>query len=90
MKIEQNLVNLIDSVNHYGHKMVAVRIFAGFLSEKWSIDTLFYFLVMRGLLEQVTGDRILDKLSTTTTHHPPFQSILGFKLRTAPQDKPVS
>jgi hypothetical protein len=36
-----------------------VKIFYHFLAEQWPTDALFYFLVLRGLLEQVTGEKIL-------------------------------
>lgn len=61
LKIEQTLVNLIDSLNHFMLKEPGVRIFYQFLSEQWPTDSLFYFLVLRGLLEQITGEKILEK-----------------------------
>ena len=81
-------MNVIESVVNYGYKMGGVRIFGGFLGERWSIDTLFYFLVMRGLLEQVTGDRILDKVHQGQGKE--LQNVLGYKLRMNPQEKAVS
>jgi len=74
------LVNLIDSVYHYQHKMEGVKIFNNFIAEKWPVDALFYFLVLRGMLEQITGERILDKASNAQG----IQAILGYKLRSNP------
>jgi hypothetical protein len=59
LKVEQLLVNLIDSLNHYMLKEPGVKMFYNFLSEQWQTDALFYFLVLRGLLEQITGEKIL-------------------------------
>ena len=59
LKIEQLLVNLIDSINHFMMKEPGVKIFYHFLAETWPTDSLFYFLVLRGLMEQVTGEKIL-------------------------------
>ena len=81
------MVNLLDSIVHFAHKSTAVRVFSGFLGERWSIDVLFYFLVMRGLLEQVTGDRILDKAGGGVQD---LRGVTGFKLRSNPQEKMVS
>ena len=81
------MVNILDSIVHFGHKSTGVRVFSGVLGERWSIDVLFYFLVMRGLLEQVTGDRILDKVSGGVQD---LRGVIGFKLRSNPQEKMVS
>jgi hypothetical protein len=83
LKAEQLLLNLIDSLNHFMPKAPALKIFYNFLSEHWPIDSLLYFLVLRGLLEQVTGDRILEK-----SNH----NSLGtaFKLKSSPYEKRVS
>lgn len=54
LKIEQMLVNLIDSLNHFIQKEPGIKIFYNFLSENWPTDSFFYFLVLRGILEQVT------------------------------------
>lgn len=61
LKLEQQLVNLVDSLQHFLPKLPALKIFHSFLAELWPVDALFYFLVLRGLLEQVLGEKILEK-----------------------------
>jgi hypothetical protein len=56
------------------------------LAEKYPIDSFFYFLVLRGLLEQLTNDRILDRCHGNHGH----LGTLGFKLRSNPHEKTVS
>ena len=86
LKVEQLLVNLIDSLAHYQHKSEGVRIFSNFVAEKWPIDALFYFLVLRGMLEQMTGERILDKASSAQG----LQAVLGYRLRSNPQERAIA
>jgi hypothetical protein len=86
LKLEQLLANFIDSVNHYAHKAQGVRLFSHFLAEKWPIDALFYFLVLRGLLEQTAGERILDR----THGGQGLQGVLGYRLRSNPHEKDLS
>ena len=74
LKLEQLPVNLVDSLNHFLPKEPGLKLFYRFLSGEWPTDALFYFLVLRGLLEQVTGEKILDRVSS------PF----GCKLRGNP------
>lgn len=81
LRAEQLLVNLIDSLNHFVPKEPGLRLFYSFLAEGWPTDALFYFLVLRGILEQVTDCRILDRSSSG-----PF----GPRLRTNPYEKAVS
>lgn len=59
LKVEQLLVSLIDSLNHFMQKEPGLKVFYNFLSENWPTDSLFYFLVLRGILEQVTQEKIL-------------------------------
>lgn len=80
LKLEQLLVNLVDSLNHFLFKEPGLKLFYRFLSGEWPTDALFYFLVLRGLLEQVTGEKILDRASS------PF----GCKLRGNPFERTVS
>lgn len=83
LKVEQQLVNLIDSLNHFMLKEPGVKVFYHFIAEHWPIDALFYFLVLRGLLEQITGDKILEKSSTGNTG-------LAYKLKSNPYEKAIS
>ena len=64
-------------------KEPGVKIFYNFLSEQWPTDSLFYFLVLRGLLEQITGEKILEKSSQGS-----FGAI--YKLKFNPYEKIVS
>jgi hypothetical protein len=80
LKLEQLLVNLVDSLNHFLPKEPGLKLFYQFLAGEWPTDALFYFLVLRGLLEQVTGEKILDRVSS------PF----GFRLRGNPFERTVS
>ena len=59
LKTEQLLVSIIDTLNHFLPKQTGVRLFYNFLSELWPTDALFYFLVVRGILEQVTNEKIV-------------------------------
>ena len=64
MKAEQLLVNLIESLNHFSFKHMGIQMFVNFLSGAYSLDVLNYFLVIRALLEQLTGEKIIDKVSS--------------------------
>ena len=88
MKTEQQLVNLIDSITHFQLKCQGVQVFYRFLAEKWPVDAFFYFLVLRGLLEQVTNDRILDKVNTNRGQG--SQRKTSYRIRSNPYDKNVS
>lgn len=59
LKAEQLLVNLIESLNHFSFKHIGIQIFQNFLSGIYSSDTLNYFLVIRALLEQIEGEKII-------------------------------
>jgi hypothetical protein len=83
LKVEQLLVNLIDSLNHFVPKEPGLKIFYHFLSGNWPTDSLFYFLVLRGILEQVTESKILEKSNITAAGG-------MLKLRVNPYEKVVT
>lgn len=83
LKLEQKLLNFLDGINYYQYKIQGVKLFHNFLSEKWPIDSFFYFLVLRGLLQQVTNDKILEKCQKNQTNN-------GYKLKSNPYEKSVS
>lgn len=85
LRVEQLLVNLIDSLNHFQNKIPGLRLFYSFLAEKLPIDALFYFLVLRGLLEQVTGERILEKSPQNSAGATP-----AYRLKLNPYERSVS
>ena len=55
MKVEQLLVNLVESLNHFSYKNIGIQIFYNFMAGIYNLETLNYFLVVRALLEQVSG-----------------------------------
>lgn len=83
LKLEQRLLNFLDGVNYYQFKIQGVKLFHNFLAEKWPIDSFLYFLVLRGLLEQVINDKILEKCHGNQTKN-------GYNLRSSPYDKSVT
>lgn len=83
LKLEQKLLNFLDGINYYQLKIQGVKLFHNFLAEKWPIDSFFYFLVLRGLLEQVINDKILEKCNGNQTTN-------RYKLRSNPYDKSVT
>lgn len=64
MKIEQLLVNLIESLNHFSYKHLGVQLFYNFLSGVYNLEVLHYYLVIRALLEQLQGEKIIEKVSS--------------------------
>ena len=54
-KNDQNLVNILDTINHFQYKEQGVKLFYDFLTEKLDKDQFLYFLVLRALLMEMIG-----------------------------------
>lgn len=54
-KNDQNLLNILESVNHFQHKEAGVKFFYQILAGKYTNEQLSYFMVLRVLIEEIIG-----------------------------------
>lgn len=82
MKMEQLLVNFLESLNHFSYKHAGIQLFCNFLSGAYQLDALNYFLVIRAMLEQIEGEKIIEKISSYGSR----QGVM-YKLKLNPYNK---
>lgn len=61
MKVQQLLVNFVESLNHFHGKIAGVKVFTEFLSENYRLQELVFFYFLRKMLEDLTQCKIVER-----------------------------